>query len=74
MSIEEFKSFMTEYYPEDCYDDAVIRDFYDKGFYCWEIDKIIKTLDELTDGMGKKPIIQMLLIELNFLNCKKGGA
>lgn len=74
MSIEEFKSFMTEYYPGNCYNDDVIRDFYDKGFYCWELDKVIKTLDELTNRVGKKPIIQILLIELNFLNCKKGGA
>ena len=32
MSFEEFKKFITAYYPEDCYDDDVIRDFYDKGY------------------------------------------
>ena len=74
MSFEEFKSFITEYYPEDCYDDDVIRSFYDKGFYCWELDKVLKTLDELIDKVEKKPIIQILLIKLNFLSCRTGGS
>ena len=74
MRFEEFNSFMTKYYPEDCYNNEVMRDFYDKGFYYWDLDKVIRTLDELTNKLGKKPIIQMLIIELNFLNCKKGGA
>jgi hypothetical protein len=73
MSFEEFKKFMTEYYPEDCYDDDVIRDFYNRGFYIWNLERVVQTLEELTDKIGKRPIIQLLITELIFIDSKKGG-
>lgn len=71
MNFEDFEKFITEYYPEDCYDDDIIRDFYNKGFYSWNTDEVLSTLGELTDKLDKNPILEMLIVELKFKHSQK---